>query len=146
MFDPEMKKELIMEHYMHPLNKETIEDKDYIKVNTNSESCIDNIDLFVKIEDGIIKDIHFNGEACAISTSATSIMIKLLLGKTVSEARVIMENYNNMIEEKEYDPEVLGEANVYEDIHKQKNRIGCATISWRGFAKVLEEYEKQRLN
>ena len=73
-------------------------------------------------------------------------MIKLLLGKTVSEARVIMENYNNMIEEKEYDPEVLGEANVYEDIHKQKNRIGCATISWRGFAKVLEEYEKQRLN
>ena len=146
MFDQDMKKEIIMDNYMNPYNKETIEDSSYIKVNTNSESCIDNIDLFVKIEDGIIKDIHFNGEACAISTSATSIMIKLLLGKTVSEARVIMENYNNMIEEKEYDPEVLGEANVYEDIHKQKNRIGCATISWRGFAKVLEEYEKQRLN
>lgn len=146
MFDPETKKELIMEHYTHPLNRLTVTEKDFIKVNTNSESCIDNIDLFVKIEDGIIKDMYFNGEACAISTSATSIMIKLLIGKTVEEAKEIMKNYNNMIEEKKYNPELLEEANVYEDIHKQKNRIGCATISWRGFAKVLEEYEKQRLN
>jgi nitrogen fixation NifU-like protein len=68
MFDPETKKELIMEHYTHPLNRLTVTEKDFIKVNTNSESCIDNIDLFVKIEDGIIKDMYFNGEACAIST------------------------------------------------------------------------------
>ena len=144
MFDQEMKKEIIMDNYMNPYNRETIEDDSCIKVNTNSESCIDNIDLYVKIEDDIIKDIHFNGEACAISTSSTSIMIKLLIGKTVSEAKEIIKNYNNMIEEKEYNPDLLGEANVYEDIHNQKNRIACATISWRGFVKVLEEYENKK--
>ncbi len=141
MFDQNMKKEIIMEHYTNPLNRGAVEDKSYFKVNTNSESCIDNIDLYLKIEDDVIKDIHFDGEACAISTSATSIMIKLLVGKTVAEAEEIMNNYNNMIEEKEYNPDILEEANCYEDIHLQKNRIGCATIPWRGLAKALAEYK-----
>ena len=142
MFDQNMKKEIIMEHYSNPLNRGIVTDKTYLKVNTNSESCIDNIDLYIKIEDDVIKDIRFEGEACAISTSATSIMIKLLLGKTIEEAEELMKNYNNMIEEKDYNSDILEEANVYEDIHNQKNRIGCATIPWRGLAKALEEYKK----
>lgn len=140
--DAEIKKELIMEHYTNPLNRGIIDDPRYIKVKSKAETCIDDIDLYVLIEDDIIKDIHFEGEACAISTSATSIMIKLLLGKTIEEAEELMKNYNNMIEEKDYNSDILEEANVYEDIHNQKNRIGCATIPWRGLAKALEEYKK----
>lgn len=141
MLDPNLRKEIIMEHYLNPLNREPIEDKNYIKVNTNSETCIDNIDLFVLFEDDKIKDIHFNGEACAISTSATSIMIKLLIGKTIKEAREIMANYYNMVSEKEYNEDILEEACCYEDIYKQQNRIGCATIPWKGLEKALYEYE-----
>lgn len=141
MLDPEIKKELIMENYLHPLNRGVIEDNTYIKVNSNSETCIDNIDLYIKIEEGIIKDIHFEGEACAISTSATSIMIKLLVGKSIDEVKLIMNNYFNMINEKEYDEEILGEAICYDEIYKQKNRIGCATIPWKGIIKAIEQYE-----
>ncbi len=143
MLDENLRKEIIMEHYLNPLNKDTIEDKRYIKVNSNSETCIDNIDIYLLIENNVIKDIHFNGEACAISTSATSIMIKLLLNKTIEEAKNIMHNYYNMIEAKEYDSSVLEEANCYEDIYKQQNRIGCATIPWRGLEKALNEYESK---
>lgn len=142
MLDPELRKEIIMEHYLNPLNRNSIEDKKYIKVNSNSETCIDNIDLYVLFEDDKIKDIHFNGEACAISTSATSIMIKLLIGKKISEVKEIMNNYYNMINEKEYNEDLLEEACCYEDIYKQQNRIGCATIPWKGLEKAIKEYEE----
>lgn len=144
MLDPNLRKEIIMEHYLNPIHRDTILDERYIKVNSNSETCIDNIDLYVLFEDDRIKDIHFNGEACAISTSATSIMIKLLIGKTIHEVKEIMNNYYNMIDEKEYDEEILEEACCYEDIYKQQNRKGCATIPWKGLEKAIQEYESKK--
>ena len=142
MLDPELKKALIMEHYQNPINKNTIEDERYIKVNSNSETCIDDIDLYILFDDNRIKDLHFNGEACAISTSATSIMIKLLIGKTIDEVEELMNNYYNMIDEKEYNEEILEEACCYDEIYKQQNRKGCATIPWKGIEKAIKAYEK----
>lgn len=143
MLDPELKKALIMEHYQNPLNRNIIEDEKYVKVNSNSETCIDNIDLYILFEDDKIKDLHFHGEACAISTSATSIMIKLLIGKTITEVKELMKNYYNMINEKEYDAELLEEAICYDEIYKQQNRKGCATIPWKGIEKAINEYENK---
>ena len=128
MLDPELKKALIMEHYQNPLNRNIIEDEKYVKVNSNSETCIDNIDLYILFEDDKIKDLHFHGEACAISTSATSIMIKLLIGKTITEVKELMKNYYNMIDEKEYDAELLEEAICYDEIYKQQNRKGRGNL------------------
>ena len=132
-----------MEHYQNPINRNTIEDERYIKVNSNSETCIDDIDLYILFEDNKIKDLHFNGEACAISTSATSIMIKLLIGKTIEEVEELMENYYNMIEEKEYNEDILEEACCYDEIYKQQNRKGCATIPWKGIEKAIQEYKNK---
>lgn len=145
MLDPELKREIIMENYQNPINRQRIEDKRYKKIKSKSETCIDDIDLYILIEDDIIKDIHFDGEACAISTSTTSIMIKLLIGKTINEAKNIINNYYNMINEKTYDEDLLGEANCYEDIYKQQNRIGCATIPWHGIEKAIQEYENNKI-
>ena len=143
MLDPELKKALIMEHYQNPINRNIINDKKYIKVNSNSETCIDDIDLYILFEDSKIKDLHFYGEACAISTSATSIMIKLLIGKTIPEVKELIKNYYNMIEEKEYDEELLEEACCYDEIYKQQNRKGCATIPWKGIEKAIQEYKNK---
>jgi nitrogen fixation NifU-like protein len=143
MLDPELKKAIIMEHYQNPINRNTIEDNRYIKVNSNSETCIDDIELYILFEDNKIKDLHFNGEACAISTSATSIMIKLLIGKTIEEVEELITNYYNMIEEKEYNEDLLEEACCYDEIYKQQNRKGCATIPWKGIEKAIQEYKNK---
>ena len=95
--------------------------------------------LWGKIEDGVIKDIRFDGEACAICTASTSIMSELLIGKTIDEANVIIENYNNMIYEKDYDPEILEEAIAFMNTHKQANRIKCATLGWTGIKQILDK-------
>ena len=134
-----LKRELILEHYQHPKNKGLIDDESYIKVNMNNESCIDEVNLMVKIEDGIIKDIRFDGEACAICTSATSIMIDTLIGKSLDEVKEIYDNYNNMIDEKQYNSDILEQANVYDDIYKQPNRKKCALLPWWGIEKILNQ-------
>ena len=137
--DSNLRREIILENYQEPLNRGLIEDESYLKVNTNSESCIDNLDFMMKIEDNIIIDIRFDGEACAISTSASSIMIQNLIGKTVKEAKDILNNYKNMIQEKEYDEKLLGELVVYDEISKQPNRINCALLPSVAVEKMLEK-------
>ena len=136
--DKETKREIILDNYQNPMNKGLKEDSSYILENTNNESCIDNIDMMLKEEDGKIKDILFDGEACAICTSATSIIIRSLIGKSLDDAEKIIENYQNMINEKEYDKELLGELNVYEDIYMQPNRKKCALLPSDAVVKILE--------
>lgn len=140
--DENLKREIILEHYQNPVNKGLIEDESYLKSNTNNDSCIDEINLMAKIEDGVLKDIRFDGEACAICTSSTSIMIETLLGKTVEEVENILINYSNMIEGKEYDEKVLENTVVYSDISKQPNRKKCALLPWWGIEKILNSLKK----
>ena len=138
--DSNLKREIILDNYQDPMNRGLIEDDSYIKVNTNSERCIDNLDFMMNIEDDKVVDIKFDGEACAISTSATSIMIRTLIGKSLDEAIKILDNYRKMINEEEYDENLLGELMVYDDICKQPNRKGCALIPVRAIDKVLEVF------
>ena len=139
--DNNLRREIILDNYQEPMNRGLIDDDSYLKINTNSESCIDNLDYMMKIEDNKIIDIRFDGEACAISTSASSIMIRSLIGKSVNDAKKILENYKNMISEKEYDEELLGELIVYNEISKQPNRINCALLPSVAIDKMLGELE-----
>ena len=140
--DRKLRQEIIIDNYQNPYHKGLIEDSSYIQNNTNSVSCIDNVDIMYKIEDGVIEDIYFDGEACAICTSSSSIMVETLTGKTVEEAICILKNYANMIDEKEYDEEILEQAIVYDDVYKQPNRKKCALLPWWGVEKILGELEQ----
>ena len=141
--DKEVRREIILDNYQNPTNRGLVNKEEYLKVNSNNDSCIDNIDIEVKIENNKIEDMRFDGEACAISTSATSIMINTFLGKTLEEAKEIIKNYESMIDEKEYDSSILEELNVYEDIYKQANRKKCALLPIEGLKKLIERYEEK---
>lgn len=141
--DKEVRREIILDNYQNPTNRGLVNKEEYLKVNSNNDSCIDNIDIEVKIENNKIEDMRFDGEACAISTSATSIMINTFLGKTIEEAKEIIKNYESMIDEKEYDSSILEELNVYEDIYKQANRKKCALLPIEGLKKLIERYEEK---
>lgn len=139
--DDNLKRSIILEHYQHPVHRGLINDNSYLTSNTNSDSCIDEIDLMVKIENGKISDIRFDGEACAICTSSTSIMIDTLIGKSIEEVKKIYDNYIKMIEEQKFDANVLEQAIVYEDIYKQPNRKKCALLPWWGLDKIIHQME-----
>ena len=137
--DEKLKRDIILDNYQNPENKGLTDSDGYIRVNTRNSSCVDNIDVMAKLENGIFIDIRFDGEACAISTSATSIMIKTLIGKTVYEVEAIIENYEKMINEEPYDASLLGELIVYDTISKQPSRKKCAILPFESIKQIIEK-------
>ena len=113
-----------------------------MKINENNGSCIDNLNFYIKIEDNIIKDIKFEGEACAISMASSSIATENLIGKNVAEAISYINDFENMINQKPYDEESLNEACAFCDIYKQNNRKNCAFLPYRGLKNYLEKINK----
>ncbi len=140
--DPLIIRQVILDHYQYPRNKGLTDDFRYGNVRMNSDSCVDDINVQMLIEDGIIKDIKFDGIACTISTASTSIMSELLKNKSVEDAKKIINNYMNMIDEKDYDEDLLEEAVAFKNTYKQANRIKCATIGWRGALQLIEKENK----
>lgn len=138
--DKELKRQIMLEHYTNPFNKETKEEG-YIKENASIVSCIDDINLYLKIENNIIKEAYFDGEACAISTSSTSIMLKNIIGKSLDEVLKYIENFENMVYEKEYDRDILKEAIVYDEIYKQESRKTCATLPYVALRNAIAKYK-----
>jgi nitrogen fixation NifU-like protein len=138
--DPMLKRSIILDHYQNPRNKSLVEDDSYIFENMNNTSCIDEVNVQIKFnEEGIVEDVRFDGEACAMCTSSASIMVETLIGKTIDEVKEILKNFSNMIDEKEYNEDILEEAIVYDDVYKQPNRKKCVLLPWWGIEKALEE-------
>ncbi len=139
--DSKKKRELILDNYQNPSNKGIPKDSSYKRENSKNESCVDNIDVAVKIDNNILKDIKFDGEACAICTSAASVMSKELKGKNIEEVEILIDNFERMVNEKPYDEDVLGELNIYNEIYKQPSRKKCALLPINAVKRILEQIE-----
>ncbi len=137
--NPTMMRQIIMDHYENPQNKKEPSGPGYISMHMNSLNCIDDIDVFLKVEKDIVVDCCFTGVACTISTASTDIMCNLIKGKTKNDALYIIEQYMNMISEKEFDEKVLDEAIVFINTSKQAARIKCATIGWTAADAILKD-------
>ncbi len=137
--DREEKRKIILDNYNDDINRKEISSSDYMKVNSRNFSCIDNIDLYIKFNNNIIDDIKFNGEACVIAISSTSLLIKYLIGKSVEEALNIISNYENMIEGLSYDQSIIKDLIAFDDIGKQPSRKICATLASRKIKELLEK-------
>ena len=136
--DRELKRTIILDNYQNP-NRRKVSGDEYIKINTRNVSCIDNLDLYLKVNNGIIEDASFEGVACVISISSTNILINILIGKTREEGIYLIDNYLKMINEEEYDKEVLKDLLAFDETSKQPSRIKCATLTANGIKKFLEE-------
>lgn len=142
--DSMMMREMMMDHYDNPRNKEEVKDPRYKSIRMNSSSCIDDITVQVLLDKDVIKDVKWFGTACVISTAATSVMSELVKGKTLKEAADLMDNYMKMLESQPYDQDKLQEAIIFQNVGRQASRIGCATIGWRGlFQAVVKEDGKE---
>ena len=133
----DMMRSIIMDHYSNPQNKHTPSKEGYEKMHMHSENCIDDINVYLLIENNVVIDACFDGVACTISTASTDIMCDLLKGKNIADARNIIKQYDNMIHEQPFDDEVLDEAIVFINTSKQAARIRCAMIGFNAADKIL---------
>jgi len=139
MMDSNLKRAILMQHYERPLNKGLVADERYISRHMASDSCIDDFTIAVLVEDDEVKDVRFEGRGCTISTASISILSELLKGKKKAEAFKILDEYEKMINHQEYDEDLLEEANAFDSIYKQANRIKCGTIGHHALMQILQE-------
>ncbi|MBR3228352.1 MAG: SUF system NifU family Fe-S cluster assembly protein [Erysipelotrichaceae bacterium] len=142
MFDDDLKRTILLDHYQNPRNKGLVDDERYHLVHNASDSCIDDIKVQMLMEDGVIRDVRFDGVGCTICYASTSIMSELIMGKTKDEALHIISEYYKMIDEKDYDEDLLEEANAFNTLSKQANRIKCGTIGIHAMEELIRNYEQ----
>lgn len=139
--DPIFLRNIIIENYDNPNKKisKPLEDSSYVKLQNKSSTCIDDITVYIKTNNKVIEDLLFSGIGCAISTSSTNIVCNLLVGKTISEAFIILDNYLKMINGEGYDEELLDELIAFHKVHEQTNRIKCASIGINAIYNCLKD-------
>ena len=133
--------ELIMEHSMNSYNKKELKDADYCEVGHNP-NCGDEITLELKLNGDIIEDMAFTGHGCAISQASTSIMIDTLKGKTIEEAKEIVETFIEMIKRETTDEkelEKLEDAIAFRNVANMPARVKCALLAWHTIEDILNK-------
>ncbi len=133
--------ELVMEHSANSPYKHDL-DSANCSLHGHNPNCGDDITLKLEFKDDKIADASFVGQGCAISQSSTSIMLETLIGKTVDEAKTIIDIFVKMIERQpitQAERNLLGDSVVFENICNMPARVKCALLSWRTLQKKLEE-------
>lgn len=142
-FNKDFMRATILTHYETPYHKQTPQNPDeYYQIHLNSTGCIDDITLYLKIEDNKVVEGFFDGFGCTISISSTSILLEMLEKKTLDEALAIIAEYHKMLNSEEYDEDKLEEAIVFANTVLQPSRIRCADIGWDGAKQLIESHLK----
>ena len=113
-----------------------------ISEHGHNASCGDDIKLQVVLKDGVIADIAYTGNGCAISQASTAMLIELLAGKTVEEAMRLTRLFLDMILGKVNDEgqlEELEAAAYLKNIAKMPVRVKCAVLAWHTLSIALEK-------
>lgn len=132
--------EVLNEHNLFPAHKHELPSANYDKEGVNP-SCGDDITLHLKIEDGVIRDGSFTGNGCAISQASTDIMLDLVIGKPVDEAKKLAGLFIKMINNNINNDELslLKDAAALENISKMPARTKCATLSWHTMEDICQK-------
>ena len=136
----ELYRSVIMDHYKNPLHKGLTKKPEYQFIHLNNPSCGDDMNVEVKVQDGVVVDINHDGKGCSICCSSASVMADTLIGKSVDEALKLCDSFYTMIKGEEIADDIaeeLGEAIAYTGVSQFPARIKCATLSWKAIEKAL---------
>jgi len=140
----ELYQELIVDHSKRPRNARKPEGSNYHAEGYNP-LCGDRLTLYLKVEDGVIKDVGFEGKGCAISTASASLMSEALKGQPVEQAKVIFETFHYMLTGPR-DPQNagkdLGKLAVFSGVRDFPTRVKCATLAWHTLKSALENKDE----
>ena len=131
--------EVLIDHNLHPQHLHGLPGATCSHAGMNP-SCGDEITLHLTVQDGVIADGAFTGVGCAVSQASADIMLDLIIGRTVEEARALTALFRKMIagaitpEELEQ----LEEAGALQNIARMPARVKCALLSWRTLENLLE--------
>ena len=132
--------QVILDHNRAPRNFKQLENANR-EANGTNPLCGDKIRVSIEVEDGVIKDIGFQGSGCAISKASSSLMTAAVKGRTIEEADAIFEHFHSMVTggEGEVDKKALGKLVAFSGVREFPARVKCASLPWHTLRAALEE-------
>ena len=140
----ELYQEVILDHHKRPRNYRKLEGANRQAVGHNP-LCGDKVSLYMKVEDGIVREIGFQGSGCAISTASASMMTETLKGKTEAEVEALFKRFHDLVTGKlSSDAELssLGKLAVFSGVREYPVRVKCASLCWHTMRAALEKREE----
>lgn len=137
--------ELILEQSRNKRNRRKLENPTHEELGHNP-SCGDEITLQLRVVDGVIDDMSYTGQGCAISQASTSIMIDTVKGLKMEEALLLCKKFIAMVKgeiEDEDELEDLGDAIAFENIQNLPARVKCAVLPWYTLKNIIENDERE---
>ncbi len=131
--------ELILDHNKSKHNKKELDHADAVERGHNP-NCGDDLTLQIQVENGLIADAGYIGTGCAISQASMSIMIDMVKGMPVDEAKTKAETFFRMIQGQELSEEEfesLEDAIAFESLNKMPARAKCGTLGWHCLAEGI---------
>jgi nitrogen fixation NifU-like protein len=142
--DPrELYQEVIIEHNKKPRNYGDLEPCTHHAHGLNP-LCGDDIVLKVVVADGVVQDIRFQGQGCAISKASSSLMTVNVKGKPLAEAERMVEQFREMIRgtlDTAVDPNILGKLSLFQNVKNLPSRVKCAVLPWATLHSALHGEE-----
>ncbi|HET6876722.1 MAG TPA: SUF system NifU family Fe-S cluster assembly protein [Jatrophihabitans sp.] len=139
-----MYQQIILDHYKNPQHRGLPEDFD-AEVHHVNPTCGDEVTLRVKIADGEIAELGWEGEGCSISQASTSVMSELVSGKPVQRALELQERFLELMQSQggaeltESDEDQLEDAVAFEGVSKYPARVKCALLGWMAMKSAVAE-------
>lgn len=135
--------EVILDHNRNPRNYPKKPDRCNCSAHGDNPLCGDQVQVHLRVEDGIIEDIGFEGRGCAISTASASLMTEALKGKSEGEAAALFEAVHKLLTEQDSDDsdadaDRLGKLMVLGGIKQYPMRVKCATLAWHTLQAALK--------
>jgi nitrogen fixation NifU-like protein len=121
-------KEAILEHYKRPHNRGTLAGATHVHEGLNP-SCGDELELHLRVVEGVVQEARFEGEGCAISQASASMMTDLIQGEAVADALALAESFKAMIRGAP-PTDRLGEAAALQGVSQLPARVKCADLAW----------------
>jgi nitrogen fixation NifU-like protein len=130
-----MYQEIILDHYKHPHRRGLREPFDAESYQLNP-TCGDEVTLRVRVSDGIVEDVSYEGQGCSISQASTSVLTDLVVGRKVTDSMSTMDAFVEMIQGRgqvEPDEELLEDGVAFAGVAKYPARVKCALLGWMAF-------------
>jgi nitrogen fixation NifU-like protein len=127
-----MYQEIILDHYRNPRHKGLREHFD-VEVHHVNPTCGDEVTVRVKLADGVVQDVSYDGQGCSISQASTSVMTDLVIGRPVDEAMGRSEAFRRLMQSRgqlEPDEDVLEDAVAFAGVSRYPARVKCALLGW----------------
>lgn len=132
---------VVSEHSKSPRHRGSLDGVE--KLELHNPTCGDVIELSVKIENGKVSDIAFDGVGCTISTASASMMTEAVLGKEIKHIEELAEIFSQMVQgQKDPRQKELGDASLLAGVAKFPQRIKCATLPWNALKKAIERSDR----